>query len=106
MDFAAPTAGNVALQAPDLNWAGALNVAIGASSAQSAAITARAVLLSPDQNCWVAVGANPTAVVGAGSLFVPQGALLTLPIQPGQRIAVIQTATGGNLSIIPCIYPA
>jgi hypothetical protein len=105
MDFSAPTAGSVTLQTPDLNWPSGLNVAIGAASAQSAAITARAVLLSPDQNCWIAMGANPTAVVGAGSLFIPVGALVTLPIQPGQKIAVIQAGAAGNLSMIPCAYP-
>lgn len=105
-DFSAPLlSGGQILQSPDLNWASGQNVAIGASSAQGAVITARAILVSPDQNCWIAIGASPTASVGAGSLFIPQGALVTLPIQPGQRVAVIQTSTAGNLSIIPCLYP-
>jgi len=93
------------LQCPDLNLSGGLNVAIGASSVQSAAIQARAVFLSPDQNCWVTAGFNPTASVGAGSFFLPQGAMLTLPIQPGWKIAVIQTSAAGNLPIVPCTYP-
>jgi len=103
MDFSAPTVGSATLS-PDLNWFAALKLAIGAASVQSAAIQARCVMVSPDQNCWITIGVNPTATIGAGSLFLPAGAMLTLPIQPGQKIAVIQTATPGNLSIVPGNY--
>jgi hypothetical protein len=106
MDYSAPIGpGGAALQSPDLNYAGGLNVTVSGSSAQSAAIQARAVLISPDTNIWLTMGANPTATVGAGSVFIPAGALVTLNIQPGQKIAVIQATAGGNCSIIPCAYP-
>jgi len=105
-DFAAPQTVNSMLPTPDLNWATGAVVAIGAASAQSAAIQARVVLVCADQNCWVSIGANPTASIGAGSVFLAAGAFVTLPIQPGQRVAVVQQSVAGNLSVIPCVYPA
>jgi len=105
-DFSAPQTVNAMLQTPDLNWTAGAVIALGAASAQSAQLQCRAVLLSADQNCWIAAGTTPTASVGAGSVFLAAGAFVTIPIQPGWRIAGIQQSVAGNLSIIPCVYPA
>ena len=80
-------------------------VAVGAASAQSAAVganTNRVVLVSTTA-CWVAFGSNPTAVAAAtGNVYVPAN----IPMPPisvtsgTTKIAVIQASAGGSLSII------
>jgi hypothetical protein len=105
-DFSAPQNINSILQSPDMNWSAGQNLATGAASVQSAPINARGVVLTADQNCWISMGYNPTAAVaGAGSCFLASGIMVALAIEPGQKVAVIQQAAPGNLSVIPCIYP-
>ncbi len=67
-------------------------VAIGASSAQSSAITGRAVLLTPTVACHIAVGANPTASRDS----TPRGAWsdADVLIESGQKIAAINAVDG------------
>jgi len=105
MDFTVPTAGSATLQAPDLAWASGQMVAIGVASAQSAAIQARAALISADIGVWIAAGTNPTASVGAGSLYIGAGVPVTMALQPGWKIANIQASAAGHLAIVPCVYP-
>ena len=65
------------------------HVAIGASSAQSAAFNAitHLVMLSSDAVCSVLFGANPTAA--ATNLRIPANVPLLFSVEPGQKVAVI-----------------
>jgi hypothetical protein len=77
-------------------------LAIGASSAASAAFAAGAkiVRLVATQNCWIAFGANPTAAATSGNgSYVPSGAIEFWRVTPGHKVAVIQDGTAGTLSI-------
>lgn len=83
-------------------------VAVGATSAQSsfvASTTNRVVLIATTAS-WVAFGSNPTAAANAaGSIYVPAGvAMPPIAVTPGvTKIAVIQAAAGGYLSIIESV---
>ena len=79
-------------------------VAVGASSVQSAAVqaTTNRVVLSSTTGCWVAFGASPTASAAAGSIYGPPN-IPSPPIAVTSgvtKIAVIQAASAGSLSII------
>jgi len=84
-------------------------VAIGATSTQSAVIGAgrNRVVLIPTVDCWVALGANPTAAKAAGSFFLAAGAQsYPISVTPGTtKIAVLTDASGatGSLSVIESV---
>lgn len=83
-------------------------VAVGASSTASAAVntlTNRVVLCSTVA-CWVAFGSSPTAAANtAGSIYVPANyPMPPIAVTPGvTKIAVIQAASGGYLSVIESV---
>lgn len=78
---------------------------VGAASAQSAVVGANTdrVVLSATTDCWIAIGANPTAAVAtAGSFFLAAGSQ-SYPISVSKgvtKVAAIQVSSGGYLSII------
>lgn len=74
-------------------------VAIGASSAQSAAFNAqtRLIRVETDAICAVTVGANPTATVasgtsGSGRMAANQTEYRGVPVGQSYKIAVISTS--------------
>ena len=77
-------------------------VAIGATSAQSPAFNAstKRIVLSATDDCWYAIGANPTAVIGSsGSKFIKAGVpQYPMTVTAGHKVAVIGTT--GYLSIL------
>ena len=77
----------------------AQNVAVGAASAQSAALGSPVVRLVSTTDCHVLFGSNPTAL--ATSMFLPAKQPEYFVCLPTDKIAVIQDAAGGNLSITP-----
>jgi hypothetical protein len=79
--------------------------AVGATSAQSSAVGAstKRVVLVATVDCWVSLGANPTAAAAtAGSFFLAAGAqTYPLKVTPGTtKIAAIRNSESGYLSII------
>ena len=76
-------------------------VAVGAASAQSAAVPANIhkVMLTSTTGCWVAYGVNPTASAAAGSFYLPADCEVVLSAHPSQKFAVIQASTAGSLSV-------
>ena len=82
-------------------------VAIGATSAQSAAFGAHTheirvalALVALSTGCWIKIGDDPTASVGDGSIYLPPGEPEYFHVSPGQKVAVIQDgASTGNLSV-------
>jgi hypothetical protein len=74
-------------------------VAVSGSSAQSGAITAAVVRLVSSTDCHVKFGSNPTAVADGTSLFLPAGVPEYFQFGSGDKIAVIQDSTSGNLFI-------
>ena len=83
-------------------------VAIGAASVQSSAfqnvVTAGSqqvtscIQICATVACFVAVGANPTAVANT-TMYVPLGTPIRLAVNPGDKIAVIQAASSGRLYV-------
>lgn len=74
-------------------------VAIGASNAQSGAITAAVVRLVSSTDCHVKFGANPTAAADGASMFLPANSPEYFQFSSGNKIGVIQDAVAGNLFI-------
>jgi hypothetical protein len=94
--------GQVAQFCPQLDWANGAVVSIGAASAQSAALTAGAYVLTPNVDCYIAVGSNPTATTNsAGSDFLAAGTKWPLTILSGNKVAVIQSSSAGTLFLLP-----
>jgi len=98
------------------------NVAIGASSAQSATFQQGnpTNTYNPDgtvnqnvpnftthirvvstTNCWIAFGSNPTAAAGTGTaaILIPAYTPEYFWVVKGERLAVIQDTAAGNLNI-------
>lgn len=77
-------------------------VAFSASSAQSTALLATNtnVRVYADQDCHIAVGANPTAVADGSCLFLPAGQTEYFRVPAGgDKIAVIRDSADGTLYI-------
>ena len=76
-------------------------VAVGATSAQSAAVGPQtyAVLLSCSTNCHILFGTNPVATT-SNWLFKATDPGLILGINPGEKIAVIEDSAVGSLYIM------
>ena len=77
------------------------NVAVGAASAQSAAVGGLVVRVVSSTDCHIAFGANPTAL--ATSMFLPAKLPEYFVCAPTDKLAVIQDTAGGNLSITTAI---
>lgn len=75
----------------------ARTVAIGATSAQSAALTADAVRLVSTVDCFIAIGSDPTAA--NTSHFFPAYSAEIIDAGAGNKIAAIQSASSGTLYI-------
>lgn len=75
-------------------------VAIGASSVQSTAVGAgtSVVEVCSDQDCFIAIGQNPTAVANT-SCFLPAKTKRLYGCNGGDKVAVIQSVSAGNLYI-------
>lgn len=89
----------------DLSTAPA-SVNFGAASAQfGVTFAAGQWQVAATGACWIAIGANPTAVAhNAGNIFIPANYPITInvPVLSGganAKIAVIQDAAGGWISI-------
>lgn len=74
-------------------------VTVGSGSTQSAALAVSTTIveLYADTDCFIAVGPSPTATTS--TKFIPASTVLYYSVQPGSKIAVIQSSAGGNLYI-------
>lgn len=86
-----------------LRWSGGSDyVAVGAASAQSAAIPANIseIRVCSTTACHLNIGANPTAAATDNNgFYLPANVVEYLHVSPGQIVAVIQDAAAGSLSI-------
>lgn len=77
------------------------------TSKQSTAFASTTTLIRvfPTQDCFVKIGANPTAVAAAegstveDTIFLPGGLVDFIGVEPGEKIAVVRNATSGTLHI-------
>ena len=75
-----------------------VTVAIGSSSAASAAITATVVRLVATADCFIVFGAATPTATTAG-LFLPANCPEYFQFTSGQEVAVIQASAAGNLYV-------
>ena len=76
-------------------------VAYVGSSVQSAVLGGVVVRVVSTTDCHIAFGANPTAT--ATSMLLPAKVPEYFICGPTDKVAVIQDAAGGNLSVTPAI---
>lgn len=76
-------------------------LAVTAASAQSAAFAARtsAVVLFAEQDCFVTLGDNPTALADGSHMLLPANETRLLKVKGGDRLAVIRRSTDGALFV-------
>lgn len=76
-------------------------VTITGTSAQSAAFAAstKYIRLVSTTACWIQFGANPTATTTTPSILLAANVPEFFGVTPGQKVAGIQDAAGGKLSI-------
>jgi len=76
------------------------DVTFTTTSAQSAAIggTITKVRLVATAACYVAFGANPTAVKPGSTRLAPNFPEVFL-VRPGEKVAVVQDSAGGTLTV-------
>jgi hypothetical protein len=84
---------------PALGLGATLVVAFTGTSAQSAAVDENTLVvrLVATADCFVAIGASPTATTS--SAYLPAGVVEYLAIRPGHKVAALQASAGGNLYI-------
>lgn len=76
-------------------------VAISSTSAQSAAIDAHLVHVTPTVDCYVREGANPTALSNGTDHFLVANATQAFTITHDNKLAFITTAASGSVHIAP-----
>ncbi len=82
------------------DWANIAVVSVGSASAQSSAVSvAGDYELATDTDCYVLVGANPTAAAST-SRFLAAGQRMTLKLAAGDKVAAIRKSADGKLSIV------
>lgn len=76
-----------------------LKVSISTTSAQSAAISASRVHVTPNADCYVREGINPTAVSDGTDHFLLGNATQEFFITPGNKLAFITESGTGFVRI-------
>ena len=97
------TTANDSLPVPKCDWANAQHLQFTETAGVSSAINAYGCYLVSTVDCWVTVGASPTATVGAGSMFLQAGDRFPIAITYGHKVSAIREIISGVglLSIIP-----
>ena len=76
-------------------------VAYTTTSVQSVAVPAhiQEIRVVCTSNAWINIAVTPTATAGDNSLYMPAGLVEYYHVSPGQLVAVIQDAAGGNMVV-------
>lgn len=86
-----------------MKWSGVSDfVAIGATSAQSAAFSSHCqeVRIVCTSDAWIKFGVNPTAAATDNNgLYMPAGAIEYFHVTPGEKVAVIQDTAAGSMCV-------
>lgn len=85
---------------PEGNSGNGQAISTGATSVQSTAITKTVVDLTATEDCFVAIGASPVAAANT-DYFIPKLQTYRFAITSGNKVAVIQSSTGGILYVHP-----
>jgi hypothetical protein len=78
-------------------------VAVSGTSAQSTAFISSEIAIAANTNCWITIGANPTAVADTdANMYLPAGVVFHLRVKVGDKLAAIQDTAAGHISVTPC----
>jgi len=78
-------------------------IAVAGASAQSAAFISSEILVTGNTNCWITIGANPTAVADTdGNMYLAANGERHIRVKVGDKLAVIQDSAAGHISVSPC----
>lgn len=101
----APVSGGQAIPVIFPDTANSQSVTTSGTAAASAVIDSshdRIVRIVCQEDCWYALGTDPTAVADtAGSTFLPGGAVEYVGVSAGDKFSVIQDSAAGEFSITP-----
>lgn len=77
------------------------SVAVGAASVQSAALQSKSsiIRLFSTTDCFILIGATPTALQDGTSMFLPAGVIEYFGVNGAPLVAVIQSSASGTLYI-------
>lgn len=78
------------------------SLAFNSSSAQATNAfqkTTTLIRIFATADCFIKMGANPTALIDGTSYFVPGGIVDFIGVNPGDKIAAIQSTANGTLYI-------
>ncbi len=94
------TAGQNGESIPAVRWGSPQTVAFTGTAAASSAVGSETtvVRLHATEDCFVLVGADPTASSSNG-VFLPKGMIDVWGITPGHKLSVIRASTSGTLYI-------
>ena len=74
----------------------------GASAQTTNAVKADKVGLFATCDCFIAIGANPTATAsGDGNIFLPEGFMMATECKQGDKVAAITSGATGTLYTYP-----
>ncbi len=78
-------------------------VSFNATSAQSAEVPAHCfeIRLVATEDCFVEIGTNPTAATSTSMFISGDKSERYFHVHPGEKIAVIESSTGGTLYVTP-----
>jgi hypothetical protein len=82
-------------------YSGVSDLVAFTTNTQSAAVPSNihVIRVTCDAAAWINIGDNPTATVGDNSIYMAAGVVDYFVVTPGQKVAVIQAAAGGNMSV-------
>lgn len=83
------------------DWPNGQKMAVGATTAASAAIDAIEVMICASARCFVTAGATPEAADAADSIPLEVGEKLHIQIEPGWKVAAIRDVADGDLYLLP-----
>lgn len=95
--------GASALPVLGFDWDNIQRIAVAATAAQSTAISSELICLKSTTACYIKIGDNPTATVGAGSFPLAVDESFFIRMTPGQKLSVIRASADGFISIMPVV---
>ena len=60
------------------------------------------VVVCATTDCFISVGAAPSAGPAAGSLILPASTLFHIQVKAGDKISFEQVSAGGDAYVMPC----
>ena len=85
------------------DWTSGQKISYTGTDADSTAFTLDTeVMICATTDCFISVGAAPSAGPAAGSMLMPALTPFHIQVPAGHKISAEQLSSGGDLYIVPC----